>query len=172
MGQYGELKGQLMSLTGALVALGTATSLALGGLQLATPFALGGCSALLYQRLLQAGVEGMVPAGAAGAYHVPPAARPLPRAGSLELGATLALANPLVRLGLTGAGLLASFAALHAMSSLGGTAPNGELEFHQILAAFAGFMTYKIALVMVASAARPEPSLLSDARGRSADALE
>ena len=111
MQQYSELKLQLLNLTAVLVAVGCGATFAFGGPLYALPFALGGSSALLYQFLLQQGVDG-IGAGAVGAYApVPPRIQP-----GLQLSLKLALANPFVRMALTGAGLLASFGLLHTMS--------------------------------------------------------
>lgn len=57
----------MLSTTAALVALGGATALALGGREAAAPFVLGGGIGLLYQLVLQGGVDSLG-IGASAAY--------------------------------------------------------------------------------------------------------
>ncbi len=59
MAQYDELKGRLLLATASLVAMGTGLSYLLAGLPLAVPFAAGGGLGVVYQIMLQQGVDAL-----------------------------------------------------------------------------------------------------------------
>lgn len=59
MAQYDELKGRLLLATASLVAMGTGLSYLLAGLALAVPFAAGGGLGVVYQIMLQQGVDAL-----------------------------------------------------------------------------------------------------------------
>lgn len=59
MAQYDELKGRLLLATSSLVAAGTGVAYLLAGLPLAVPFVVGGGLGVVYQIMLQQGVDAL-----------------------------------------------------------------------------------------------------------------
>ncbi|GAB4821531.1 hypothetical protein N2152v2_008577 [Parachlorella kessleri] len=141
MAQYGDLKTRLLAINAGLVAIGTAAIFAHSGSSLAAPFALGGSSGMVYQFLLMAGVDSLGYQAGAAPYKAQ-AIKPGP-----SLALQLALASPTMRTAAKFGGVAASFLLLHMLSSQTGVAeePGGELK--QLLAAFAGFLMYKWAII-------------------------
>lgn len=131
--EYSALKGRLLATTAGLVGLGSGAMYLAAGLPLCLPFGGGGLLGLLYQWMLQQGVDAMpVDAGVddeAGQYGNP-------------------LSNPLVR--------LASVLGLGYLLWVGQQAvgqyadPVGQVDdLPKILAGLAGFLMYKLAVVSV-----------------------
>ncbi|KAL4855806.1 hypothetical protein ACK3TF_003579 [Chlorella vulgaris] len=159
MQQYAEMKGQLIAATAVLVGLGSALAYAVGGRDLALPFALGGTSGMLYQYMLQVAADG-VGGGGSSAYSQERAALV---ASSLSLGRLLA--NPVARLAVAVVLLGGVFSTLQLTggSSLEQTSPTASMfQVQQIAATLVGFLCYKAAVVGVAIMPPPPGEQQSD----------
>lgn len=160
--RYSDLKARLLGITAILVGLGSTTTFAAAGMELAVPFALGGTSSLVYQVLLQHRVDGVaasvkVPAESSASLRTNP---------GLGFRIGLVMSNPAFRASLMIVGLAGSLAAIHSFGGIFGEGYTGgnvdmlenaasrELmglnsvgEVRQVAAGLAGFLMQKVAVV-------------------------
>jgi hypothetical protein len=164
---YAALKRRLLGVTAALAAPGAAAAASLGGAHAAVPFAAGAAAGLLYLFLLEKGVDALPgpdddapPSTADGA--AAPSSSSSPALGGTGAGARLAL---VALLAVAGARALSS----GALSSGGGSADVASLRV-ELAAGAAGFLTYKLAVLLVGLSA-PQEDAPAAAPESDADAM-
>jgi hypothetical protein len=156
MMDYFELKGRLLLTTGALVATGSVISFSAGGVAAAGPFAAGGLAGLMYQYLLQQGVDA-IPGGLATKVNLTRAdLMPLANAQVQKV-----VGSPAFRLSAVSVMALAAVWAVQTFS-LGPVSPTDSAdsslrvyEVRSFLTAAIGFMMYKLAVVGVTAVPAP-----------------
>lgn len=160
LNEYVELKQRLLLLTAALTVGGSSVAALASGMEAAVPFALGGLAGLVYQYLLQLGVEAALPVSAAPAVAGGQRMRQVAGAGALE-AAQHVFGSPAFRLALVGAlALTAAFYATETpvVTSLEGSSQPADsalalrlpaAEAWQLGVGALGFMMYKVAVLGV-----------------------
>eukprot|EP00882_Tetradesmus_deserticola_P003891 GHRQ01004115.1.p1 GENE.GHRQ01004115.1~~GHRQ01004115.1.p1 ORF type:complete len:298 (+),score=112.83 GHRQ01004115.1:1388-2281(+) len=159
LADYSALKSRLLGTTALLTLGGSGVAAVASGMDAAVPFALGGMAGLLYQLLLQLGVDAAVataasPAGSAAAHNGRDAAVAMDGRQGFQVQVVQLLGSSAVRLALlTSAVLLALWAAQDSGSQDGAT--DGMLlqltpvDAWQLGLGLCGFMMYKVSVLGV-----------------------